>query len=153
MKIFITLILLTYIPLSVAKIALSNDCSNYKEVAESDFILFNKTEFIQLGECVGRSLLQKGKLTHLVEACNEVIEDNISPLGILSLSKVEAIQIGQCFGAVKYTHDRYQGQQYDYYSDKTYHCTQGIEAAQLLSLKNKEFKSSKDIRSAICYLY
>lgn len=152
MKIFITLILLAYIPLSLAKSSLPNSCSDYTEISKSDFILFNKAEFIDLGECIGRALLQKGKLTFLAEACEEVTEDKLSTFGIVTLSKVEAIQIGQCLGAIAYTHDRYQGKEYSY-SNETYHCSQGIEAIKLLSSTTNSLKSSRDVRSVICNRY
>lgn len=153
MKVLITLIFLAYIPLSLAKSLLHSSCTDYETVAQSDFILLNKTEFIQLGECVGRALLEDNRLNNLAEACSEVIEDKLSPLGILSLSKVEAIKIGQCLGAVAYVHDKYQGEKYDYYSNKTYHCTQGDKAAKLLSLQTDNLRTPKDVRSVICEQY
>ncbi len=149
----IALMLLAYIPQSMAKSSLIHNCSEYEKIAESDFILLNKAEFIQLGQCVGIELMRTERMNHLVEACSEVVEDNISPLGVFSLSKVEAIKIGQCLGAVDYVYYEYNGTKYyDWYSDsyKTVHCTQGNVAAKSLSLQTGSLDTVQDVRTVIC---
>ncbi|CED59512.1 putative exported protein [Moritella viscosa] len=73
--------------------------SKYKDIASQvnriDLIMFDKAELMELGTCVGVELAKHNKLENLSEACDEVVEDRINPLGMLSLSKKEAVQMGQ----------------------------------------------------------
>ena len=109
MKYFIGLVLfvvLCFQP-SYAKSELPYNCNEYSNVEEKNFVLFNKKQFIELGECAGEALVKAKKVYNIAAACSEVIEDKNSLLGIFSLSKVEAIKMGVCIGAINAVYTRY----------------------------------------------
>ena len=91
-----------------AKGSLHSACKQYQEVLESSFVLFSKKELMELGTCTGVALLKGHRLSTLVDSCNEV-EEAKSVFGIASLSKAEAIKVGQCVGVIDYIYQRYHG--------------------------------------------
>ena len=135
-----------------AKIQLSKECEKHTDVAKSSFILFNKQELIELGVCVSHDLLRRNKsVKDLRSACKEAIEAD-GPLGIWELSKAEAIQVGQCLGAINYVSTRFHNRKikkYDYRYGK-YVCSRGNEAIKLVSIGSDESLRDTDVRELIC---
>lgn len=127
------------------------------QVSLIGLVIFNKAELMELGACVGIELVKHDKLLNISEACDEVVEDKLNPLGMLSLSKKEAIQIGQCFGVIKYIYDYYDDAKYQapYYSsyrrsDNVYQCEKGMRAVSILRASEQKFSSRADIRDVLC---
>ncbi len=154
MRLFLAVIFLSYTPFILAKSTLPTSCSSFEEVIQSDLILLKKREFIELGECVGVALLKENRLKNLPEICSEVIENKLTPLGGLSLSKLEAIKIGQCTGIINYVYERYNTKTLKYdYTDETFHCIKGIEAAKILSMQSENYQSVKKVSDVLCEYY
>lgn len=153
------LILLPFSLSLMAKINLPSDCNEYQEVTKSDFVLIHKKEFIQLGECIGRAHLKTRTIDWLSDSCSEIPEDKNNPLGILSLSKIEAIKIGMCLGVINAIYTRYddayvyqQHRRYNSYrsSHRKYSCMKGEPAIQRL-MKLVDTRVNRDeIRDELC---
>lgn len=155
MKYLLLLILFVFIQPSFAKGGLIKDCEHLKNVNEAEFVLFNKKEFMQLGECVAVSLIKKQSIFNLSLACHEVIEDNSNPLGIVSLSKLEAIYIGQCLGVINYIFQHYHDEKvpkYDRWSNRNnrYRCVKGLKAVNILKAIHVDKLDRNDIRDMLC---
>lgn len=155
MKYLLLIILFVFIQPSFAKDTLIKDCAHLENANESEFVLFNKKEFIQLGECVAVSLIKKQSILNLPLACDEVIEDHSNPLGIFSLSKLEAIYIGQCLGIVNYIYEHYHDEKvyrYDRWSNSNnkYRCVKGINAVNILRTIKSDRLDRNDIRDMLC---
>ncbi len=150
MKFIIALIFLFVIQPAVAKSSLPENCMHLKETVKADFILLNKKEFIQLGECSAVALLKLGELKKLNEACAEVIEDKNNVLGILSLSKSEALKIGQCVGVINYIYERFHNEVVNGRYGEKYSCSKGIKAATYLSAQSSSMKRRDQLRDLLC---
>lgn len=154
MKYIVGAILLVLVQTSNAKTTFPKDCSHLENVAKSDFVLFSKKEFIQLGECLAVSLIKKHSAVNLVESCNEVDEDRRNPLGILSLSKYEAILIGQCVGAINYIYQRYDNEPVynrpNSNSQKVYHCAKSKKAIDIIRLNKQPMLDKTDLKKLLC---
>lgn len=157
-RLLLALLLLLISAQSLAKISLPKDCNEYQDVAKGDFILFNKAQLIQLGECIGKNQLKKGKINWLADSCAEVSEDMNNPMGILSLSKVEAIQIGMCLGVIDAIYTRFddtiieRNEHYSSYqrSYRKYYCIKGNPAILRLIEVGKTPMSREEIRDKLC---
>jgi hypothetical protein len=155
MRFLITVLLIIFSQISFAKNALVDDCSHLKGASEAQFTLFNKKEFIQLGECLVVHTIKNGPITNLPMLCNEVIEDKSTPLGIMSLTKLEAIYIGQCVGVINYIYQRYNEENislnnFRYGRSKKYYCVKGTLAVRILSERNHGESKRNDIRDLLC---
>jgi len=139
-----------------AKVSLHSDCKEYEEMVSSSFVLFSKTELIELGACTGVALLKDHRLSTLGDSCKEALEAN-SALGIATLTKVEAIKVGQCAGVINYIYGRYHDERVGYssYSRRgyVYSCIKGYEAVNLLSEKSQRRYSRNDVRDLLCDRY
>ena len=154
MRLILVAIFLSFTPFILAKSTLPASCSSFEEVIQSDLILLKKREFIELGECVGIALLKENRLKNLPEICSEVIENKLTPLGGLSLSKLEAIKIGQCTGIINYVYERYDSKTLKYdYSDEMFHCVKGIQAAKILTMQSDNYQSVKKVSDVLCEYY
>jgi len=155
MRLLILLILISFTQTSFTKNELVGDCSHLKEATEAEFILFNKKEFIELGECLAVHTIKNRAITDLPMLCNEVIEDKITPFGIMSLTKLEAIYIGQCVGVINYIYQRYNEENIirnnSRYGRKTkYYCVKGLSAVKILSESNNDESNRSEIRDLLC---
>lgn len=154
--IVLALILILFSQPSYAKSELPYRCDEYSKVAEKDFVLFNKKQFIKLGECAGEALVKAKKIYNIAAACSEVVEDKNSLLGIFSLSKVEAIKMGVCLGAIKAVNNRYDRElvlvNSRYRSAKRYYsCKKGMTAVnELVANANDEFYKRSELRDILC---
>ncbi len=152
MKYLIGLILCFIFQVTFAKESLPKDCSHLQDATEADFVLFSKKEFIELGECLAVSLIKKRLPLNVVDSCSEVDEDRRNILGIFSLSKLEAILIGQCIGAINYIYQRYDNEAvstYNYQHQK-YQCINGLDAVDILrGSKAKSYTRTK-LRDLLC---
>lgn len=158
MKYFIGLVLfvvLCFQP-SYAKSELPYNCNEYSNVEEKNFVLFNKKQFIELGECAGEALVKAKKVYNIAAACSEVIEDKNSLLGIFSLSKVEAIKMGVCIGAINAVYTRYDRElvlvNSRYRSTKRYYsCKKGLLAVnELVASAKDEYYKRSELRDILC---
>lgn len=158
MKYFIGLVLfvvLCFQP-SYAKSELPYNCNEYSNVEEKNFVLFNKKQFIELGECAGEALVKAKKVYNIAAACSEVIEDKNSLLGIFSLSKVEAIKMGVCIGAINAVYTRYDRElvlvNSRYRSTKRYYsCKKGLLAVnELVASATDEYYKRSELRDILC---
>lgn len=155
MRFLITVLLIIFSQSSLAIDALVDDCSHLKEASEADSILFNKKEFIQLGECLAIHTIKRKPIVDLGMLCKEVIEYQNGPFGTLSLTKLEAIYIGQCSGVISYTYQRYNE---EYTSNSSlrhrrnnkYSCVNGMDAVRVLSEITEEKISRSKIRDLLC---
>jgi len=136
---------------SHGKNRLPSDCSHLQEITELDFVLFSKKEFIELGECLSINAIKTNSPINIVEACNEVDEDRRNILGIFSLSKSEAIRIGQCIGAINYIYQRYNNESVSHYSYKTYQCAKGFSAVDTIRAGLFGDVNRKSLRNALCH--
>ncbi|MFT4927661.1 MAG: hypothetical protein ACI8WB_003774 [Phenylobacterium sp.] len=135
---------------SVAKEALVKSCQHLQSATKATFVLFSKKELIELGKCTGVDLIKKGQMKALELACGEVTENKASPLGIASLSMVEAIQIGQCMGVINYIYDHYHGESVESNRNRTYQCRRDtIEAAEILSI-SESINTRDEARAKLC---
>jgi hypothetical protein len=139
----------------LAKELLPKDCSHLQDVAEADFVLLRKKDFIELGECLAVSLIKKRTPLNVAESCNEVDENRRNILGILSLSKLEAILIGHCVGTINYIYQHYDNEPvstYSYNSRKTkrYQCTKGLQAVDILRQSTANLYSRTKLRDLLC---
>ena len=125
------------------------DCEDLAEVEQSVFQMFDLKDFVELGQCVGVKLLKQGKDQSLAKACSEVIEDQKNLLGSFSLSKAEAIQIGQCVGIIKYIYDHYNGDIYSRSSYQKYRCKKGEAAVEIL-IATSGLISLEQVREKLC---
>jgi hypothetical protein len=155
MRFLITVFLIIFSQVSFAKNALVDDCSHLKDASEAQFTLFSKKEFIQLGECLAVHTIKRRSITNLPMFCNEVIEDKTTPFGIMSLTKLEAIYIGQCVGVINYIYLRYNEENIDrhnsrYGRNKKYYCVKGLSAVKILSANNNDESNRSDIRDLLC---
>lgn len=155
MNYLIILAILVFSSQSFAKERLPSNCSHLSEVSKASFVLFNKKEFMQLGECLAVAALKNQKKLDLVRSCNEVDEDRRNFLGILSLSKLESILLGQCMGTINYIYEHYNkervnGNRYRSSSRIVYRCKKGEKAVDILrSIDEKEVGRS-DVRDLLC---
>lgn len=129
------------------------------QIKKTSLIFFNSTEAIKVGECVGVELVKRGVEQELPKACGEVIENKNNVLGELSLSKKEALQIGQCMGVINYVYDRYNNEKYRpsrydrYYSkyqNYVYQCATDITAVKRLISTGDSLSSRSKIRDVLC---
>ena len=129
-------------------------CAHLKSAKEAEFVLFNKKEFIQLGECIAVNFIKKQTILNLPRACEEVTENQLNPLGILSLTKLEAIYIGQCIGVINYIYQHYHDEavQYNRRSrrNRKYSCVKGSAAVKILSASVNDENYRNDIRDLLC---
>jgi hypothetical protein len=154
-KFLIAVFFVVFSQVSFAKNTLVDDCSHLKEASEAQFTLFNKTEFIQLGECLAVHTIKRGPITDLPMLCDEVREDDSTPLGNWSLTKLEAIYIGQCVGVINYIYQRYNEESvslnnYRYGRSKKYYCVRGESAVKILRESNHEESNRADILNLLC---
>ncbi|MGK2233225.1 hypothetical protein [Colwellia polaris] len=152
MKYLIGLIFCLMIQVSFAKESLPKDCSHLQTAMEADFVLLSKKEFIELGECLAVNLIKKRTPLNVVESCNEVDEDRRNLLGIFSLSKLEAILIGQCMGTINYIYEHYDNEpvlSYNYQT-KIYQCTKGVQAVDILRQSRAKSYSRTVLRDLLC---
>lgn len=157
MKLIILLILTLTSSVTLAKNTLVDECAHLQEISESQFVVFNKKEFIELGECLTVHTIKRRQVKHLPKLCAEVIENQDNPLGIMSLSKLEAIYIGQCMGAINYIYNRYNNELVNQYSNnysyrykERYVCRKGIQAAKVLINDATNSMSRNEIKSILC---
>lgn len=157
MKLIILLILTLTLTLTssltIAKNSLVKKCAHLQEVSESQFMLFNKKEFIELGECLAVHTIKKQRVEGLPKVCAEVVENEDNPFGIMSLSKLETIYIGQCIGTINYIYQRYDNELvnrnqggYGY----RYACRKGIPAAKVLINQATDSISRNQIKNLLC---
>ncbi|MEO2282047.1 hypothetical protein [Pseudoalteromonas pernae] len=153
MRYWLGLLLLSLCFTSHGKNRLPSDCSHLQEVTELDFVLFSKKEFIELGECLAINAIKTNLPINIVEACNEVDEDRRNILGIFSLSKSEAIRIGQCMGAINYVYQRYNNEPVNSYSysNKTYQCAKGVSAVDIIRAGLFDDVNRTNLRNALCH--
>lgn len=154
MKFVITLFFLIFTSVAFAKNPLIKDCEHLEDASQSEVTLFNKTEFIELGECLAVNAMKKSTISDLPMLCSEVKENTSNPLGIFALTKLEAIYIGQCVGVINYIHQRYHDEYIDgnsgYSRNKTYHCQKGQRAVNILTLEATEKMYRRDVRDLLC---
>lgn len=139
----------------LAKESLPKDCSHLQNATEADFVLFSKKEFIELGECLAVSFIKKSVPLNVIESCSEVDEDRRNILGIFSLSKFEAILIGQCVGAINYIYQHYDNEPVSTYSyrsrqTKRYQCIRGLQAVDILRKSTAKSYSRTKLRDLLC---
>lgn len=148
-------IFLVFASQAYAKERLPSNCAHLSEVSKASFVLFNKKEFMQLGECLAIAALKNQKKLDLVRSCNEVDEDRRNFLGILSLSKLESILLGQCMGTINYIYEHYNKERvsdYRYRSSSrvVYRCNKGVKAVDILRNIKTEEIGREDIRELLC---
>jgi hypothetical protein len=156
MKFLVGILLCLFFQNSYAKETLIEDCSHLENVTEADFVIFSKKEFLQLGECLGVSFIKKKIELDLIESCNEVDEDKRNFLGILSLSKLEVIKIGQCIGVINFIYQHYDNEPVNdgsNYKHKTYHCLKGNRAIEQIIRSRATLLNRQDIRKLLCEAY
>ena len=125
------------------------DCNDVSKVEKASFVLFNKTKLVEFGECLGVSLIKQNDTSWIPEACAEIPEDENAPLGILNLSKKEAIQIGMCLGLVEYIYHKYHD---EYSGYNRLQCLDGTRAInKLLTMSNDDIASLANIRDQLCH--
>jgi hypothetical protein len=155
MRILILCLFIIFTQTSFAKDGLVNDCAHLKEASEVQLAIFSKKELIELGECLAVYTIERKSIIDLPMFCGEVIEDESTPLGDWSLTKLEAIYIGQCFGVVDYIYTRYNKQFFivnnnGYRSNRKYSCYRGGDAVKILRKKASNKMSEYDIRDLLC---
>jgi len=157
MRHFVLFLLLVCSTIVYAKNTPYKECIQEEEnISKFSLILFNKAELINLGSCVGVASIKRGASLDIVESCKEVVEDKKSALGVLTLSKAEAIQIGQFLGVINYIHNKYHNenmyQRYNYRrSNDTYQCQKGMTAVKSI-VELSDSKVNKIIlRDALCH--
>lgn len=151
MKYWLGLLLISLCFNCQGKNRLPNDCTHLQKVTELDFVLFSKKEFIELGECLAINAIKSSLPFNMIEACNEVDEDRRNFLGIFSLSKTEAIRIGQCIGAINYIYQRYNDEPVNRYNYNTYRCTKGLDAVDIIRAGLFSDVNRKNLRKALCH--
>lgn len=151
MRLILTFFIILLSHSSFAQNTLPNDCEEYESVNKSNFVLLHKSEFIKLGECLGASLVKQQRISGLTDACREISEYDHSLTGIFSLSKVEAIKIGVCLGAINSIYSRYNNEKVGRYSSREiYHCERGGEAVYTLMRIGNEAINRSQLRDALC---
>ncbi|VEL97252.1 hypothetical protein ALT761_02253 [Alteromonas sp. 76-1] len=155
MKYLIILAILVFSSQSFAKERLPSNCAHLSEVSKATFVLFNKKEFMQLGECLAIAALKNHKSLDLVRSCNEVDENRRNFLGILSLSKLESILLGQCKGTIDYIYEHYNKERVNDYRYRSsnrivYRCVKGEKAVDILRSSKKEEIGRSDVRDLLC---
>ena len=90
-----------------------------------------------------------------MRSCNEVDEDRRNFLGILSLSKLESILLGQCTGTINYIYEHYNnerinGNKYRSSNRIVYRCKKGVKAVDILRNIKTEEIGREDIRELLC---
>jgi len=154
-KFLITVLIIVFSQVTFAKSELPKDCNHLKEVSEANSVLFNKKEFIQLGECLAIHTIKRKPIVDLGMICKEVIEYQNGPFGTLSLTKLEAIYIGQCSGVISYTYQRYN-EEYPsnmnlrHRRNNKYSCVNGMDAVHVLSEITAEKTSRSELRDLLC---
>ena len=148
-------IFLVFSSQSFAKERLPSNCAHLSEVSKASFVLFNKKEFMQLGECLAIAALKNQKKLDLVRSCNEVDEDRRNFLGILSLSKLESILLGQCTGTINYIYEHYNNERINGYRYRlsnriVYRCKKGEKAVDILRSINEKEVGRSDVRDLLC---
>ncbi|WP_334059484.1 hypothetical protein [Alteromonas sp. S005] len=155
MKYLIILAILVFSSQSFAKERLPSNCAHLSEVSKASFVLFNKKEFMQLGECLAIAALKNQKKLDLKRSCNEVDEDRRNFFGILSLSKLESILLGQCMGTINYIYEHYNKERVNHYRYRTnrrivYRCNKGMKAVDILRSINEKEVGRSDVRDLLC---
>ena len=148
-------IFLVFSSQSFAKERLPSNCAHLSEVSKASFVLFNKKEFMQLGECLAIAALKSQKKLDLARSCNEVDEDRRNFLGILSLSKLESILLGQCTGTINYIYEHYNNERINGYRYRlsnriVYRCKKGEKAVDILRSINEKEVGRSDVRDLLC---
>jgi hypothetical protein len=87
--------------------------------------------------------------------CDEVKEDESNLFGTWSLTKLEAIYIGQCLGVIDFVYKRYNkqfvsGRNGWYRQNKKYTCLKGADAVEVLIKKATNKMSEYDVRKLLC---
>lgn len=123
----------------------TNSCENLDALDSQRFVLFNKKDLIELGECVALEVIKSDKPYDWGTTCREFLEDERAILGNLVLSKLEAIQIGQCVGAINYIYMRYHKE--DRNSER---CLKGKDAIQVLAILRDDSITKRELRSLLC---
>ena len=125
-----------------------------ESASKAQFVLFNKKEFIELGECLAIYTAKNQHIKDLPMMCDEVTENATNPLGIMSLTKLEAIYIGQCVGTINYIYQRYNNEflvSRGYYRrSQKYFCNKGMEAVNLLKKNSSDSMSRDEVRDLLC---
>jgi len=155
MRYFVGVFLFSFMQVSYAKETLPEDCSHLQSITEANFVLFSKKEFIKLGECLAVSSIKERASLNLFESCNEVDEDRRNILGIFSLSKLEAILMGQCVGAINYIYQRYDNEpvsEYSYRSSQSrkYQCRKGFDAVDIIRRSSRNSITRTKLRDLLC---
>lgn len=152
MRYLMGLFLVSMFQVSFAEVSLPKDCSHLQSVSEADFVLLNKKEFIELGECLAISSIKKKAPLNIVESCREVDEDRRNLLGIMSLSKLEAIMIGQCVGTINYIYQHYDQELVSAYryNNQRYYCSKGIHAVDIIRKSSVDLNSRAMLRDLLC---
>ncbi|MFT7006556.1 MAG: hypothetical protein ACJAXJ_001064 [Colwellia sp.] len=150
MRYFVLFLLLVCSTTVYAKKTFVKECTQEEEnISSFSLVFFNKAALINLGSCVGVATIKRGAHLDIVESCKEVVEDKINLLGVLALSKAEAIQIGQCLGVIQYINNKYHNEYT--YSNGIYQCKKGMAAVKTI-VKLSDSKVSKTmLRDRLCH--
>ena len=155
MRFFILFVFSFFTQVSFAKSTLIADCSHLESASKAQFVLFNKKEFIELGECLAIYTAKNQHVKDLSMMCDEVTENASNPFGIMSLTKLEAIYIGQCVGTINYIYQRYNNEllvsRRGYRSSEKYSCYKGVEAVDILRKNASDSMSRNEIRALLCH--
>ncbi|MDT0628054.1 hypothetical protein [Alteromonas sp. W364] len=138
-------LLLTLFAPSVSGKLRIQGCDNLETLDAQHFVLFNKKELIELGECLALEVLKGNNAYDWGNTCREYIEDEQAILGTLVLSKLEAIQIGQCVGAINYIYVRYHKEEGQFAS-----CFKGKKAVQLLADLRGDSLNKRELKTLLC---
>lgn len=155
---YLLLLLLLFSQCSYANDEILKYCEQQEEVSKSSFLLFNKKDLIRLGACVGKQMIMDERISQLSLACNEKIESLDSPLGIMGLSKAEAIQAGVCVGAINHVYERFNNKRierdrkgYSRYERKVYKCKRGPIAIRILIDTSGDLTITRNVvRDLLC---
>ena len=139
------LFFLTLLTSSVLGKTSAKGCESLDALDAKSFVLFNKKELIELGECVALEVIKSNKSYDWGKTCREYIEDEQTILGTFVLSKLEAIQIGQCVGAINYTYMRYHKEERHSAS-----CLKGKAAIQVLANLTDNSINKRELKSLLC---
>lgn len=144
-----------FIPICSASENMAAECGHNKIEGFSDLLFFNKMDSIKLGECVGGKTIKKKSIVNLPSACDEVIEDKLNPLGIMSLTQLEAIQIGLCRGVINYINQHYHNEAVpkhltNYNYNKKYFCRDGFDAVNIIRKSSSDKHNRSDVRDLLC---
>jgi len=144
-SIFVLFFLTLFTPSTLGKVSMKT-CENLDALDTKSFVLFNKKELVELGECVALEIIKSNKSYDWGKTCREYIEDEQAIIGTFVLSKLEAIQIGQCIGAINYTYMRYHKEERHSAS-----CLKGKEAIQVLATLTDDSINKRELKSLLCW--